>query len=152
MTTSHFCSPHPPGLAAELELREHFQKKRDGRRCDFKSAVWIRGRAGRFTATTVNASRRGILVEITDPIFCRFSLDYLWSYAERIRHHFGTGADFCFENRRTKIRGSVVRVEQRVPGTDGTNLMAMKFRRRLSPDQCLALGIDYGDDTAVAIL
>ena len=103
-------------------------------------------------ARAVNASRRGILVEITDPIFSRFGLDYLMSYAQRIRHHFGTGADFCFENRRTKIRGNVVRVEQRGPGTDGPNLMAMQFRRRLSPDQCLALGIDNSDAAALAIL
>ncbi len=103
-------------------------------------------------ARAVNASRRGILVEITDPIFSRFSLDYLMPYARRIRHHFGTGADFCFENRRMKIRGSVVRVEQRGAGTDGPNLMALQFRRQLSSDQCLALGIDHSDDTAVSFL
>jgi len=137
-----------PGQAAELELRSHFGGKRDGPRQRRELEVLLRGRAGRFAARTVDVSRSGVLLRITDPIYAHVQHD-LTRFIANIERHFRTRVDVRFVEAQLSVAAEVARLtvsRADIHGEDGRMLMACHFRTNLTPVQCHALGIDPGND------
>ena len=130
------------GEQAELELRRHFVGKRDGVRqpCDLN--VMLRGRGGSFTGQTVDISRSGVLLRITDQLY-NVPQDDLTSFAGRIEKHFRTRVDVFFVEAGLRKAVEVARLTM---SETGEFLMACHFRERLDARECELLEIDGGDD------
>ena len=125
------------GLAAEMELRAHFDKKRDFDRCWIGIPVELEGRAGSIKVRLIDVSRSGVLLAMTDPAF-RYANDLLECY-QRVQERLGTGAIVRFAGRAFSLRGDVARVTE-CP-FEGRTLLAVQFVDSLTPDQCASLGI-----------
>lgn len=137
-----------PGHAAEMELRRHFGGKRDGPRQRRELEVLLRGRAGRFAARTVDISRSGVLLQVTDPIYAHVQFD-LTRFTANIERHFRTRVDVRFIEAEIGVAAEVARLtvsRAEDHGENGRMLMACHFRSNLTPVQCHALGIEPGDD------
>jgi len=130
------------GEQAEMELRSHFVGKRDGVRqpCDLN--IMLRGRGGSFTGQTVDLSRSGVLLRITDQLYNQ-PYDDLTSFAGRIEKHFRTRVDVFFVEAGLRKASEVARLTM---SETGEFLMACQFRDRLTESQCEMLGIDDGED------
>mgnify|MGYP001828753722 CR=1 FL=1 len=130
------------GEQAELELRSHFVGKRDGVRqpCDLN--VMLRGRGGSFTGQTVDISRSGVLLQITDQLY-NMPHDDLASFAGRIEKHFRTRVDVFFVEAGLRKAAEVARLTM---SESGEFLMACQFRERLTDSQCELLDVDGSDD------
>ena len=140
-TGSEWQSVEPAGIEAELQLREHFARKRDSERHALEVDVVVRGRAGSFPARSFDLSRSGILLQITDHRYTRDGED-LASYAFKVQQHFRTGADIQFVDQDFATRATVIRVTQTEEPVSGILLFACSFKQLLSPGQCAALGIE----------
>jgi hypothetical protein len=130
------------GEQAELELRSHFVGKRDGVRQPCDLDVMLRGRGGSFTGQTVDISRSGVLLRITDQLY-NISNDDLASFAGRIEKHFRTRVDVFFVEAGLRKAAEVARLTM---SEMGEFLMACQFREQLSRKECELLEIDGGDD------
>ena len=130
------------GEQAELELRRHFVGKRDGVRQPCDLSVMLRGRGGSFTGQTVDISRSGVLLQITDQLY-NMSNDDLASFAGRIEKHFRTRVDVFFVEAGLRKAAEVARLTM---SESGEFLMACQFRERLGPWECERLAIDGSDD------
>jgi len=130
-----------PGMAAEIELRNHFAGKRDAKRRALALKVTICGVMDNFPACSVDVSKSGILLEITDSLFSRGEQD-LASFAFKVQQHFQEGADILFADCGFGVTASVVRVTHR----KGVLLLACRFRHELSDGQCEALQIDDDEE------
>lgn len=122
--------------------------KRDGvrRRCELD--VMLRGRGGSFSARSLDISRSGILLHITDHLYRR-SDDDLASFAGRVDKHFRTRIEVCFVEAGLRFAAEIARLtvsEEAAHGVESAFLLACRFRTVLSPAQCEVLGIDGGDD------
>jgi hypothetical protein len=138
-------TPSATGLAAELEFRSHFANKRNGTRTSIAIEVVIRGRAGRFPGCSIDISRSGILLQITDRVYVPPSGD-LAAFAAKIEQHFKTGADIRFVEHGFASRAEIVRVTHGQDADAQPFLIACRFRRPLTEVQCVALGIDLTDE------
>jgi hypothetical protein len=133
-----------PGLTAEKELRSHFAGKRSARRKALKLKITICGIMENFPAESVDLSRSGILLQITDDLFAHAEED-LASFAFKVQQHFKKGADILFIDSGFGVSAHVVRVTHRK--ADGPALLlACRFRHALSDGQCQALGVDPRPD------
>jgi hypothetical protein len=132
-------------LAAELEFRSHFANKRNGTRRSIELEVMVRGRAGRFPGSSIDISRSGILLQITDRVYAPRSGD-LAAFAAKIEQHFKTGADIRFIEHGFAARAQVVRVTHGQDASVQPFLIACRFRRPLTEVQCVSLGIDLTDE------
>lgn len=129
--------PGPSGLAAELTFRNHFANKRNGHRIPLALDLVVRGRAGRFPARTVNVSRSGALLEITDDGYAPRGGD-LATFARKVEMHFRTGMDVHFVEQGMATRARVVRVTCECDELR----FACRFSRTLSDAECERLGLD----------
>ncbi|MHC4548800.1 MAG: hypothetical protein ACYTEZ_08470 [Planctomycetota bacterium] len=119
--------------------------KRDGMRFECQLEALLRGRAGAFPAETVNASRSGVLLQITDAdLWNRHG--GLVAFAERVHHYFRTGADVQFVEPPLKVRADLARVAPGGPEPQVTLRVAFRFRRNLTAERCRSLGIEDRDD------
>ncbi len=116
-----------PGHKAELELRRHFDGKRNGTRIERSEPVALRGRRGGFSARSMDVSRSGILLEIEDDGFGGSVA--LAAAADLARVHFGTGADITLLDRGERLRGRLVRVTARLTSSGFRVLVAFAFKR-----------------------
>ena len=129
-----------PGHTAEMELRSHFAGKRASPRREVDLHVTICGLLENFPARSVDASRTGILLRITDELFAHEEED-LASFAFKVQQHFADGADILFADHGFGVSANVVRVtHRRIDGTP-TLLLACGFRQPLSDGQCAVLGV-----------
>jgi len=129
-----------PGHTAELELRSHFAGKREAPRRAVDLRITICGLLENFPARTVDVSRTGILLRITDEFFAHEEED-LASFAFKVQQHFADGTDILFVDHSFGTSANVVRVtHRRIDGTP-TLLLACRFSQPLSDGQCAALGV-----------
>jgi len=103
-------------------------------RFDVDIGVSLRGRGGIFSASTIDASRSGVMLQL--PGAAPDAARAAW--AQRL---FRTGADVCFADSDVKVRADFVRV-----GSGDEIRMAFRFRRRLTEEACRKLGIPFCDD------
>jgi hypothetical protein len=125
------------GLTAELELRSHFSGKRDAKRRVLDLRINVCGIMDNFPARSIDVSRTGVLLQITDDVFAPEQED-LASFAFKVQQHFQAGADILFVDHGFGVTASVVRVTHR----RGALLLACRFRHALSDGQCEALELE----------
>jgi hypothetical protein len=129
-----------PGLSAEMELRNHFAGKRTSPRRSLDVTVTICGLLENFPARSVDISRTGILLRITDELFAHEEED-LASFAFKVERHFANGADILFVDHKFGVAANVVRVtHRRIDGAPAL-LLACGFKTPLTDGQCQALGV-----------
>lgn len=126
-----------PGLSAELELRSHFAGKRSAKRRSLQLKVTVCGIMDSFPAQSIDVSKSGILLQITDSMFADGGED-LASFAFKVQQHFQQGADVLFVDHGFGVTATVVRVTHR----HGALSLACRFRHPLSDGQCHALEIE----------
>jgi hypothetical protein len=129
-----------PGLTAEIELRNHFAGKRSSPRRPIDVRVTICGLLENFPARSVDVSRTGILLRITDDLFAHEDED-LASFAFKVQQHFANGTDILFVDQAFGVSASVIRVTHRRVDDRPMLLLACRFRHPLSDGQCATLGI-----------
>lgn len=125
------------GLSAEMELRSHFSGKRSAQRRSLELKVTVCGIMDSFPAESIDVSKSGILLKITDSMFADGGED-LASFAFKVQQHFQQGADILFVDYGFGVTASVVRVTHR----NGLLSLACRFRHPLSTGQCAALEIE----------
>jgi hypothetical protein len=125
------------GLSAEMELRSHFSGKRSAQRRPLELKVTVCGIMDNFPAQSIDVSKSGILLQITDSLFADGGED-LASFAFKVQQHFQQGADILFADYGFGVTASVVRVTHR----HGVLSLACRFRHPLSDGQCTALEIE----------
>ena len=130
-----------PGLTAEMELRSHFAGKRSAARRALELKVTICGIMDNFPARSVDVSKSGILLQITDALFSHGGGD-LASFALKVQQHFQAGADILFAGHGFGVTASVVRVTHR----KGALMLACRFQHELSDGQCAVLQIDDDEE------
>ena len=97
------------GLSAEMELRSHFSGKRSAQRRTLELKVTVCGIMDNFPAQSIDVSKSGILLQITDSLFADGGED-LASFAFKVQQHFQQGADILFADYGFGVTASVVRV------------------------------------------
>ena len=125
------------GLSAEMELRSHFSGKRSAKRRTLELKVTVCGIMDSFPAQSIDVSKSGVLLQITDSVFADSDED-LASFAFKVQQHFQQGADILFVDHGFGVTASVVRVTHR----EGVLSLACRFRHPLSEGQCGALEIE----------
>jgi hypothetical protein len=130
----------PPGLSAERELRSHFAGKRSSPRRALEVRITICGLLDNFPARSIDVSRTGILLQITDDLFAHEEED-LASFAFKVQQHFASGTDVLFVDCGFGVSAAVVRVTHRRVEGRPVLLLACRFRHPLSDGQCATLGI-----------
>jgi hypothetical protein len=125
------------GLSAEMELRSHFSGKRSAKRRALELKVTVCGIMDSFPAQSIDVSKSGVLLQITDSVFADSDED-LASFAFKVQQHFQQGADILFVDHGFGVTASVVRVTHR----EGVLSLACRFRHPLSEGQCGALEIE----------
>jgi hypothetical protein len=125
------------GLSAEMELRSHFSGKRSAQRRSLELEVTVCGIMDNFPAQSIDLSKSGILLQITDSLFADGGED-LASFAFKVQQHFQQGADILFVDYGFGVTASVVRVTHR----EGMLSLACRFRHPLSDGQCTTLEIE----------
>jgi len=125
------------GLSAEMELRSHFSGKRSAKRRTLELKVTVCGIMDSFPAQSIDVSKSGVLLQITDSVFADSDED-LASFAFKVQQHFQQGADILFVDHGFGVTASVVRVTHR----QGVLSLACRFRHPLSEGQCGALEIE----------
>ncbi len=125
------------GLSAEMELRSHFSGKRSAQRRPLALKVTVCGIMDNFPAESIDVSKSGILLQITDDVFAEGSED-LASFAFKVQQHFQQGADILFVDYGFGVTAAVVRVTHR----NGQLMLACRFRHPLSDGQCASLEIE----------
>jgi hypothetical protein len=125
------------GLSAEMELRSHFSGKRSAQRRALELKVTVCGIMDNFPAESIDVSKSGVLLQITDSMFADGGED-LASFALKVQQHFQQGADILFVDYGFGVTASVVRVTHR----NGLLSLACRFRHPLSDGQCAALEIE----------
>ena len=126
-----------PGLSAEMELRSHFSGKRSAKRRSLELNVTVCGIMDNFPAESIDVSKSGVLLQITDSVFSDSDED-LASFAFKVQQHFQQGADILFVDYGFGVTASVVRVTHR----EGVLSLACRFRHPLSEGQCSTLEIE----------
>jgi hypothetical protein len=126
-----------PGLSAEMELRSHFSGKRNAKRRPLELKVTVCGIMDNFPAQSIDVSKSGMLLQITDSVFADHNED-LATFAFKVQQHFQQGADILFVDYGFGVTASVVRVTHR----NGALSLACRFRHPLSDGQCEALEIE----------
>ena len=131
--------PKNPGALAELELRSHFGGRRGGCRvlAQFKAA--IRTDSDNFSAQTIDVSRTGILLEISENVY---DGEDLGAFADAVQEHFGGATRVVFSQLQVEIRASLVRVMV----VEGRLRLAFQFERVLSLPLCDLLQLPLGAD------
>jgi len=127
----------PSGLSAEMELRSHFSGKRSAKRRCLELEVTVCGIMDNFPAQSIDVSKSGMLLQITDTVFADSDED-LASFAFKVQQHFQQGADILFVAYGFGVTASVVRVTHRA----GVLSLACRFRHPLSEGQCDSLEIE----------
>jgi hypothetical protein len=130
----------PPGLRAERELRNHFAGKRSSPRRPVEIRITICGLLDNFPARSVDLSRTGILLQITDDLFAHEEED-LASFAFKVQQHFASGSDILFVDHGFGVSAGVVRVTHRRVDGRPALLLACRFQQPLSDGQCATLGV-----------
>jgi hypothetical protein len=125
------------GLSAEMELRSHFSGKRNAKRRSLELKVTVCGIMDNFPAQSIDVSKSGVLLQITDSVFANQNED-LATFAFKVQQHFQQGADILFVDYGFGVTASVVRVTHR----NGALSLACRFRHPLSEGQCQALEIE----------
>ena len=125
--------------------------KRRAPRRNRSVAVKCLGPSGRsFTGRTVDISRGGVLIEITDPDFQPFSeSSEILPFAARVAFNFPHGMDVNFGDGAVQKHANIVRLISK-PGRATGMLLGCKFNPVLSDFDCRLLGIDPGSDETTA--
>jgi len=132
--------PHATGgEAAELELRRHFQGRRDGQRIPVQVPVELVCLERTVAARTVNISRSGVLLEVLED--GAHQISELIEYCEEIGHLFAAGGTADFECGVTRTV-HVARVTAGGLGGRMVPLVACRFTEALTPEDFAQLGID----------
>ena len=92
----------PSGLSAEMELRSHFSGKRSAKRRCLELEVTVCGIMDNFPAQSIDVSKSGMLLQITDTVFADSDED-LASFAFKVQQHFQQGADILIEDHRGRV-------------------------------------------------
>jgi len=140
------------GRQAELELRRHFNGRRDGQRINVSVPVELVALERNLDARTINLSRSGALLEVLDDGAER-GLAELVEFCDEIARLFAAGGTIDFECGVTRTM-EVVRVTAGGLGRVRTPLVACRFKAYLTPEDFGRLGVvppsdeDQADDTA----
>jgi len=126
------------GVAAEMELRRHFQGRRDGGRVKARIAVELVCVERNLSAKTINLSRSGALLEITDEREDRGEAEIL-AFCTEIARLFAAGGTVDFRCGITRT-AEAVRVTAGGLGGRTAPVVACRFKEPLAADDFLTLG------------
>jgi hypothetical protein len=117
-------------------------EKRSRQRTAADIELTVRGAEGGFAAQTVDISRSGALLWITDERFVAAGdQTNMVRFSERVAQEFGETMTLEFEGGRSH-EAEVVRVTRmKGPDDKGPMLVACRFARALSPEETLAIGL-----------
>ncbi len=139
-----------PGMdpdAVEEILRKYFSGRRDSlRTCKFFD-LEVMGRHGNFAGMTVDLSRSGALVRISDPTFASAEeMTALMPYTARVWYHLEGGFSIKLNEVKFQLPADVVRVTGYCGRGSSLILIGCRFRRNLTEDECKVLEISCSDD------
>ena len=97
-----------------------------------------------YLARTHDISRRGLLLEITDPEFLQGKPD-LFPFAARVAEEFPAGMDVSFGDGAVQVRARVVRIQVK-PGTPVRMFLGCEFQPLLAYSDCNLLEVSTGGD------
>src|SRR5688500_1390748 len=122
---------------------EHFSGKRKAVRRQRSLTIECRGTLGLFEARTVDLSRGGMLIEVTDPAVVSPSANGgVLPFAERLLARFPEDMEVVFGHGALSVRATVVRLETRAVGRAPGLLLGCRFLKPLTEADCAALGLD----------
>jgi hypothetical protein len=98
-----------------------------------------------YLARTHDISRRGLLLEITDPDFLPEGKPDLFPFAARVAEEFPAGMDVSFGDGAVNVRARVVRIQVK-PGTPMRMFLGCEFQPLLSYSDCNLLEVSTGGD------
>jgi hypothetical protein len=98
-----------------------------------------------YIARTHDISRRGLLLEITDPDFLPDGKPDLFPFAARVAEEFPAGMDVSFGDGVVQVRVRVVRIQVK-PGTPLRMFLGCEFQPLLSYSDCNLLEVSTGGD------
>ncbi|MHC4670458.1 MAG: PilT/PilU family type 4a pilus ATPase [Planctomycetota bacterium] len=137
-------TPGPAAEAAEFELREHFQGRRDGERINVLLPVELVCVDRNLTARTINISNSGVLLEVLGDRQNR-GMAELIAYCEEIDRLFAAGGTVDFECGVTRTV-EVIRVTAGGLGKRMAPLVACRFTERLTPEDFAQIGMPVPSD------
>lgn len=122
---------------------------RFGRRVEASLAVEVAGNSAVFRAQTVDVSRTGVLLYVSDDAFVPADeTENMILYSERVEEEFGEGLEVRLGSG-MHFEAEVVRVARRDDETDGPMLMACRYARPMSDEEWRSLG--FLEDAEVTI-
>ena len=140
--------PKSREIHAELEA-DHFAHKRRGQRRLCVMGIEVTGATGTWAGRTVNISRNGALIEITDPAFCTAGREAtLLEFATRALSEFKKSMIVRFEDVPLRVEASVLRVTRHPAAA--SLLLGCEFSRALTTRQCRVLGVPTEDEPETA--
>lgn len=128
-------------ILTALESRRAENRARDGVRVYRPIAGFLETARGLFDCEVRNISRTGVLLRVADPAFAAVVAgggDGKVA-AARLREVLAQGVEVHLGGGAVRMRARVVRVEGR--GEDRTVYLGCRFRHRMSPPVCRALGV-----------
>jgi len=131
--------------AAEAERPPTRTGRRGAKRAVLTLEVDVVGQSGQFAGQTVDLSRSGALIWITDERFVPpGQTANMVLYSERVAEEFGAGLRLQFPRAQVRRDGEVVRVTRGGAKAAGHILVACRFANPLGTEDCKRLGLDTG--------
>jgi twitching motility protein PilT len=141
-TTTTQMKPGAKEKFAAAERRRRMSEKRAAERLQKILYADVRGKHGVFRAMVTNISRTGALLTITDQRFESLTAHGDLSLAGLlIASHFGDGFMIELLEKPVKIEADVVRLFDESNGERQVLWLGCHFRRELSSDACIAVGL-----------
>ncbi len=139
--------------SAEAERPPKRTGRRGAKRAALTLEIEVVGQSGGFAGQTVDLSRSGALVWITDERFVAPGhTANMVLYSERVAEEFGAGLRIQFPRAQVRRDGEVVRVTRGAGKAAGHILVACRFANPFGTDECRRLGLEAGavETTAAA--
>jgi len=129
--------PEPAGAAALPD-----GERRAVPRVEHVLCVQLLGDYGSYEAAVLNLSSQGVLVAMTDPRLMPARPDQLVVFTKRLVFQFRNGLALRFLETDVTIEADLVRVSERVEGTEVIPVVGARFRRALTPGELARLEAD----------
>ena len=124
----------------EIELRQMFNGRRDGKRKELEMSVWLSCPETDLKACTINISRTGALFHLTDERF-QGDGEHTFLYFSRVVQDYLEQGSTVDLGEGVQRAIEIVRVTFGGLGGAFAPFLACRFKQPLDKDECLRLGV-----------